>query len=304
MAPLHRTVLFVPGVDTRRIHRALTSPADAVAIDLEDAVAPDLKDSARESTIAAIQAAGAEVAVMVRVNPVGSRWFAADIRALAPVVSRLSAVILPKVNRPADVRGLVDALSAIEQTAGVSKGATGIVATIETARGVLRASRIAAGSRRVSRLLFGSVDLSAELGVEMTAEGREVLYARSRVVLASAAAGLSAPLDGPYIALDDSDGLWRSTQTARSLGFGGKVIIHPKQLATVDETFRPTPEEIAWARDVDAAYRNAEERGLAAIRLANGQFVDVPVALRARRLLEDLHVASSGPDLPLEGLSR
>jgi citrate lyase subunit beta / citryl-CoA lyase len=295
---LHRTVLFVPGVDDRRIERALGCPTDAVAIDLEDAVAPGQKDSARRSAIAAVRnSTQTGVGILLRINAADTQWFEADVEALAPILTRLTAVILPKARSTADVHRLDAALTRVERAVGMTEGATRIIPTLESADGVIAAFEIASSSSRVLRMLFGTIDLSAEIGVDPTPGGIELLYARSRVVLASTAAKLAAPLDGPYPVLGDTAGLKCSTEAAKSLGYGGKVTIHPNQLETVTAAFTPTPEQVAWAQEVDAAFTVAEREGIGVIRLPRGSFIDLPVALRARAILEDS--GSTAPTLAL-----
>lgn len=289
MEPSLRTALFVPGDRPSRIRKALSSGAEAVAVDLEDAVAESVKDQARETAVAALlDADTSAVSLMVRVNGMRTSHVGKDVEALAPILKRLTAVILPMVVSADDVLELSELLDRAEVDAGVDVGRTRVLATTETAAGVLSAREIAAASHRVLTLLFGSADLSNELGVEPTAEGAELAAARSMVVLAAAAAGVRKPLDGPYLILDDEEGLETSTQTARRLGFGGKAVIHPGQLPTVARTFAPSADEIAWARRVDQAFAEAEREGRSAVRLSDGTFIDYPIAYRARALLDAL----------------
>lgn len=282
----YRTTLFVPGDRASRIGNAVACGADAVAVDLEDAVAESVKAEARETAVATLLGLDTPgVSVMVRVNGIRTPHVRDDVAALTPLLSRLAAVILPMAESADDVAELSVLLSRAEAEAGVEVGRTRVLATTETASGVLAAREIAGASSRVLTLLFGSADLSNELGVEPTAEGAELATARSTVVLAAASARLPKPLDGPYLVLDDDEGLETSTRTARRLGFGGKAVIHPSQLPTVARAFAPTPEELAWARQVDEAFTEAEREGRSAVRLADGTFIDYPIAYRARTLL-------------------
>lgn len=281
-----RTTLFVPGDRPSRIANAVSCGAGAVAVDLEDAVAEAVKAQARGTAVATlldIDTSG--VSLMVRVNGVRTPHIAEDVTVLTPVLSRLAAVILPMAESADDVVQLSELLAQAETDAGVEVGRTRLLATTETAAGILSAREIADASDRVLTLLFGSADLSHELGVAPTAEGAELATARSMVVLAAAAAHLPKPVDGPYLVLDDDEGLERSTQAAQRLGFGGKAVIHPAQLATVARTFTPTADELTWARQVDQAFTEAEREGRSAVRLADGTFVDYPIAHRARALL-------------------
>jgi len=289
MEPQLRTILFVPGDRPSRIVNALSCGAEAVAVDLEDAVAESVKGEARETAVSVLSDADTSMAtLMVRVNGVRTPHMTDDVAALSTLLAHLDAVILPMAESADDVAHLSELLSSAEVDAGVEIGSTRVVATTETAAGVLAAREIAAASDRVLTLLFGSADLSNELGVEPTPDGGELATARSMVVLATAAAHLRKPVDGPYLVLDDETGLEESTRTARRLGFGGKAVIHPAQLATVGKTFAPSPRELAWARRVDDAFTDAERAGRSAVRLDDGTFIDYPVAHRARALLRSV----------------
>lgn len=281
-----RTVLFVPGDRPSRIANAVSCGAEAVVVDLEDAVAEAVKAQARETAVAALlRAEASATSLMVRVNGLDTPHVQDDVAALGPVLGRLTAVVLPKAESAGDVAQLSALLERAEADAGVETGRVRIVVTAETAAGVLTARDVAVASPRVLTLMFGSADLSLALGVEPTAVGAELATARSLVVLAAAAAGLGKPVDGPYLVLDDEPGLEASCRTARQLGFGGKAVIHPAQMPTVVATFAPTATELAWAEEVDHAFGEAERAGRAAVRLADGTFVDYPVAHRARALL-------------------
>lgn len=280
-----RTLLFVPGDRSSRIAKAVSCETDAVAVDLEDAVAEDVKAQARKTAVdVLLELDTSAVSVMVRVNGIRSPHISEDVACLEPLLARLSAVILPKAESPEDVRALAELLDRAERNAGVEAGRTRVLATAETAAGVLEARHIAASDRMLT-LLFGSADLAAQLQVVPTPDGCELLHARSAVVLAAAAAGLPRPLDGPYLNFDDAEGLEQSARSARHLGFGGKAVIHPSQLSTVRSTFAPTAEELIWARAVDQAFSQGEREGKAAVRLADGTFIDYPIARRARALL-------------------
>ncbi|SEC85470.1 citrate lyase subunit beta / citryl-CoA lyase [Amycolatopsis tolypomycina] len=245
------TFLFVPGDRPDRFGKGLTSGADVVILDLEDAVAPAGKGSAR----AAVREWLAGHRAMVRINAPGTPWFAADAELVA---ARGVPVMVPKAEAP-----------------GVLAGFGEVVALVETARGVEAAGELAAVPS-VTRLAFGSVDLAAELGV--APEDREPFaYARSRLVIASAAAGLPPPVDGVTTTLADDAQLASDVGYARRMGFGGKLCIHPRQLAAVQAGFAPTEAERDWARRVLAAG--------AGVSVVDGRMVDRPVLARARHIL-------------------
>jgi citrate lyase subunit beta/citryl-CoA lyase len=275
------TLLFVPGDRPDRIAKALATDVDAVAVDLEDAVADAVKEQARSlATDALAGLTGTGPAVFVRINGLETPWAEADLAAVIDIGDRLAGVIVPKVESVAQVHRLDETLPA-----GLA-----VVPIVETARGVLEAPAIAAAPR-VPTLVFGSLDLSADLGVSPSVEGRELLHARSHVVLATAAAGLVGPIDGPHADLDDEEGLTRSSIAARELGFTGRVVLHPRQLATVRAAFSPSEAELDRAREVMAAYRRAQAAGVGAVRLPDGTFIDRPVVLRAAALLGEEVVA-------------
>lgn len=248
------TYLFVPGDRPDRFAKAVASGADAVIIDLEDAVAPEDKDSAREHVEAWLAGGGR---ALVRINAPGTPWFEADA---ALVTARGVPVVVPKAETP-----------------GVLAGFREVVALVETALGVERAGELAAVPS-VTRLAFGSVDLAAELGV--APEDREPFaYARSRLVVASAAAGIAPPVDGVTTDLRDDSRLAADVRYARRMGFGGKLCVHPRQVAPVRAGFAPTEAEREWARRVLTAGASAS--------VVDGRMVDRPVLERARRILGD-----------------
>lgn len=264
-----RTFLFVPGSRPDRFDRAAASGADVVILDLEDAVESAAKESAR-SEVGAWLAGGASG--IVRLNAHGTPWYAGDCDVLAGVPG-LAGVMLPKAEDPAALADLSARLG----------GDVPIVALVETAVGVRGASRVAAASG-VVRLAFGSVDLAVDLGCDHSRDA--LLLARSALVVASRAAGLPAPVDGVTTDLDDASVAGDDARYARSLGFGGKLCIHPRQLEPVSSAFAPTPAEVAWATRVAAAAADGRAQRV------DGAMVDRPVLERARRIL------SQQPDLP------
>ena len=257
---LPRSWLFAPGYNEKLLSRVFSAGADVVLLDLEDAVPLDLKDRARDLV--------AEVArsnsVWVRANRAGTDHSALDLQALAGLVAGLR---LPKVESAADVEWVA------ERAPGVP-----LDCTIETARGVLAVFEIAS-SRSCASLSYGGLDLALDLGI--TGGSDETLYARSAIVLGARAAGKPPPSDGVYPLIRDDDGLRAEAEAARRLGFFGKSAIHPRQVPIIQEVFAPTTAELDWAERVLAAF---EAAGGAATTLPDGEFVDVAVAERARRL--------------------
>jgi citrate lyase subunit beta/citryl-CoA lyase len=239
-----------------------------VVADLEDAVTPDRKETARELVLRMRPR-------VVRVNGPGTDWFEDDLAAVAEI--ELDALVLPKATR--------------EAVAALGQDGPPVIAIVETAQGVRLAYETAC-SPRVIALIFGAVDLGAELGLDPRPDGLEILYARSKVVLDSAAAGIRPPFDIVHLDLDDDAGLEEECRLARSLGFRGKVCIHPQQVPIVNRVFAPSEAEIEWARQVIEAYEaeTGEGRGVLAL---NGAMVDLPVVERARRVLAEAERSSA-----------
>ncbi len=257
-----RSWLFAPGHNEKLLRLVFDAGADVVLLDLEDAVPPDMKDRAR----AMVAEAAASRPCWVRVNKARSETCARDLDAMAGSVLGLR---IPKVESGADVGWVA------ERAPGVP-----LDCTIESARGVIAAFDIASAPA-CALLSYGGLDLAADLGI--SAGDQETLFARSYLVTAARAAGKPPPSDGVHPLLEDDSGLRREAEAARRLGFFGKSAIHPRQVPIIHEVFAATPEELAWATRVLAAF---ETSGGAATRTEDGEFVDLPVAERARRIME------------------
>lgn len=264
-----RSLLFAPGSDERKLTKALASDADAVVADLEDAVPDGEKASARKLASRVLAEIETRSARMIRINGADTRFFRDDLSAVADL--DLDAIVLPKA-----------APSAVE---ALGPDGPPVVAIVETAAG-LRLAYETAASPRVDALFLGAADLGAELGLEPRADGQEILYPRSKLVVDSAAAGIRAPFDVVHFDIHDEEGLEAEARLARSLGFRGKACIHPAQVPVVNRVFAPQPEELEWARRVIAAYEEGVSQGRGAVALA-GELVDLPVVERARRLLSE-----------------
>lgn len=258
-----RSYLFVPGDRAERFDKALASGAHAVILDLEDAVQPERKDAARAAVAAWL--ATATQPVHVRINPQGTPWYDADCALLQhPAVA---GVMLPKAQTPADVAAL----------AALLRPGQHLLPLIETVEGTFQAEAIAR-IEGVQRLAFGSVDFMSDSGI---AHDDALLPVRIQLVLASRRAQRQAPIDGVSLAMDDAELLLREARRSRSEGFGGKLCIHPRQVAPVHQAFEPTEAEIAWARRVLQAM---EGQPLGAVAV-DGKLVDKPVVLRAQAIL-------------------
>ncbi len=271
---LLRSLLFVPGTSSNRFPTALASGADAVLIDLEDAVDASRKAEARAAVAAWLAATPASrTARLVRVNAPGSPWQDADLDWLSDVAGYIDAVVVPKVETAQD----------IEHVAHVAPRGC-VLPMFETARAILDARAIVRASADIPALIFGAEDLTAQLGIPRTVVGEELLFARSQVVLAAATIGADA-IDAVFVDLTASADLEQDCLRARGVGFRGKTAIHPNQVAVINAVFSPTADEVARARrlvDADAAARAA---GQGAFRF-EGRMVDQPIVTRARRVLE------------------
>jgi citrate lyase subunit beta/citryl-CoA lyase len=263
-APLPRSYLFVPGNRPERFEKALVAGADAVILDLEDAVAPEDKVRARDAIAGWLSP---ERSVVVRINGPDSLWFGEDLALCA--LAGVAGVMVPKAERRAD----------LERIAVVAVGRA-ILPLIETAQGVENARALAAADS-VQRLVFGSIDLQLDLGIRD--DDQALLFFRSQLVLVSRLANLASPVDGVNTAIDDVEALRRDTARARRLGFGAKLCIHPRQVATVNQGFMPTDEEVGWARRVLEAAAKAQGAAVA----LDGKMVDRPVILRAQAIVDE-----------------
>ncbi|MGF6598475.1 citrate lyase subunit beta/citryl-CoA lyase [Paraburkholderia sp. GAS448] len=260
-----RSLLFVPGIRPERFAKALACGADAVIVDLEDAVGAVDKGPARQHVADAAAAfAASTTRVLLRINGFGTPWFDEDLSLL--MLGGIDGVVLPKAENAMALEALVRVTT------------KPILPIVESALGVWQALEVARGPG-VERLIFGSVDF--ELDLDCSGTWQALLYARSQIVLASRVAGLLPPVDGVTVALDDAAQLATDASRARSLGFGGKLCIHPKQVAQVNAAFSPSEEELAKAREAIEAFERA---GSGAVSV-NGRMVDLPVLLKARRQL-------------------
>jgi citrate lyase subunit beta / citryl-CoA lyase len=267
-----RSYLYVPGSDPRRIEKALASEADAVILDLEDAVAPNRKEEAR-TTVAEVLRSEHEKPVFVRINAPDSVLAEEDVEAVAG--ARLAGLRLPKTESPESVRRVAQRLEKLGCEAGLQ-------CLIESALGLEFAFEIARAHEKVVGMSLGEADLAADLGVRGDAG---LLYARSRLVAATRAAGLPGPVQSVYTNVRDAEGLRRSTMEGKNMGFVGRSAIHPAQIEVINEVFTPTEEEVAEAKDLLARLEESTGTGTGAFALEDGRFVDEAVVGSARLTL-------------------
>lgn len=264
-----RSALFVPATRPERFSKALAAGADAVIIDLEDAVEPGLKNQAREH-LGAFARSHPDARFLVRVNGAATAWFDDDL-SVCGEHDAISGVLLPKA----------ESAQQIALTAATGKP---VLPIVESARGVLALSEMAA-TPGVDRLSFGSLDLMLEAGTTPDTDGARLLldHIRCQILLHSTACGLAAPLDGVYPDFSNDEGLADIARQVRHMGYGGMLCIHPRQIAVIHAAFAPTSAEADWARRI---VELADATGSSAFQM-DGKMVDAPVIERARRLLTD-----------------
>jgi citrate lyase subunit beta/citryl-CoA lyase len=272
------------------------SGADALVLDLEDAVAEGAKAEARENVAQAIEELGAtRVGVFVRINDLSTPFAKDDLSAV--VRSGLTGIALPKVETAADVLTVAAILDELEEAAGLTAGEIDIQPLLETASGIYAGYDVLSASPRVRSFFAGFAkdgDVSRELDARFTPSGEESLYLRSKLLLEGRAVGVPYPISGTWADLQDSAGLTRFAEQNRNLGYTGMYVIHPSHVETVTQAFTPTAEELAWYRDVVEQLDDAERNGKGAVQ-KDGVMIDRAMAARARGLLAAFELLSPGP---------
>ncbi|MGE8705011.1 MAG: HpcH/HpaI aldolase/citrate lyase family protein [Achromobacter sp.] len=272
-----RSVLYMPGANARALDKARTLDADVLILDLEDAVAPDAKAQARAQVAAALREGGyGRRECIVRVNALDTPWGLDDVRAIAQAGA--DAVLLPKVETPAQLAALAQALDAAGAPADLP-----LWAMAETPLGFLRLDAIAGGHPRLAAIVVGTSDLVKDLHARHTPSRNETLLARSLAVMAARAHGL-AVLDGVHLDLNDDAGLQDTCRQGRDQGFDGKTLIHPRQIAAANAAFAPTPEELDTARKRLDAWQAAQAEGKG-VAVVDGALVENLHASEAERVL-------------------
>ena len=284
-----RTALFAPGIKDRVMGKALAGGADAVILDLEDSVPLATKAEARTLVAKTIDGAAANPSrpgIYVRVNAASTGLLADDLEAV--VRPGLDAVLLSKTENIEDVRQTAGSLDRLEKASGVKAGAVEIILQIENALGVYNCFNLIKASPRVAATCFGSArdgDLQTDLGCSWSIEGTELLYARSKVLLDTRAAGANIyPLDGVFADLNDEAGLLADSKLSARLGYIGRTVIHPKQIAPVKAAYAVPEADVAYYQKIATEFAVAEKTGTAAIAV-DGKLVDYAMAQRARRVL-------------------
>ena len=277
-----RSMLFLPGNTPNIIINGAILGADAVILDLEDAVAPAEKDSARILVRNAIRYMGFGACdVIVRINAIDTPFWQKDLDAIIP--QKPAMIMPPKVSCAQDVLAVDAYISRLEEKLGLEKNTVALIPLIETALGVENAFAIATATKRVKAIFLGGEDLTADLHCKRTKEGNEINYARCRMVCAARAAGIEV-YDTPFTDVNDDEGIYTDAQYAKSLGFTGKSAISPRHVNAINEVFSPSPKDIDYAYEVMEAIRVAKEQGKGAVAL-RGKMIDAPIVARAQQTI-------------------
>ncbi|MDD2717150.1 MAG: aldolase/citrate lyase family protein [Candidatus Wallbacteria bacterium] len=283
MKKLRRTMLYIPGNNPGMIQNGGCYGADAIMLDLEDAVAVNRKDDARllvRNLLSYVDFG--DVEKTVRINGMNTDFVIPDLSMIVP--AKPDAIRIPKVETIEDIQRADKLISQMEDESGLRVGTIMIHAMLETALGVENAYAIAKASPRITAITIGGQDLTADMGIQKTLGGEELSYARRRIVMAAKAARISA-IDTIWADVDDDEGLIRETRMIKELGFDGKAVINPRQIEPVHRVFLPTVSEIDKAMKIVTAFKKAQAEGVGVFAI-DGRMIDAPVVARARRILE------------------
>ena len=279
---MRRSMLFLPGNNANMLINGNCLGADAIIFDLEDAVSPAEKDAARilvRNTMRYMDFRGCER--IVRINSIDTPYWKADVEAILPW--KPDMFLLPKTGTAADVQEADRYITEMEEKLGLEPNSVALMPLIETALGVENAFSIATAAKRVKALFLGAEDLTADLQCKRTKEGKEIFYARTRLVMAARAAGVEV-YDTPFTDVHDDEGIQIDAAFAKSLGFSGKASISPRHVEVINTVFTPTKEEIEYAYEVIDAIELAKQQGKGAISL-RGKMIDAPIVARAEQTI-------------------
>ena len=281
MEPL-RSLLFIPGNRERFLEKAPEVGADALVPDLESGVPESEKAAARDMIRDALPVLKSKgQTVLARVSSIDSSHLYADLNSL--ISEHLDGVVLPQISSADDIRRLDEMITSLEQGKHLPFGLTRIIPFVESALGVIRSFEIATASSRVAAIAFGAEDFSADMGIPRSQGSEEILYARSHVAIAARAAHKLA-IDAPFVAYQDAEGIEADAEQALRLGFKGKFAIHPDQVATLNEIFSPSEEDLEQARRIIRAFQRAESEGRGTC-VVDGKMIDTAMALQAQKLI-------------------
>lgn len=279
---MRRSMLFLPGNTPNMLINGSFLGADAVIFDLEDAVSPAEKDSARilvRNTMRYMDFRGCEI--IVRINSIDTPYWKKDIDEILPYKPNL--ILLPKTGTAGDALEAAEYMAVVEEKLGMEHNTVGLMPLIETALGVENAFAIATCCDRIQALFLGAEDLTADMRCKRTKEGREIEYARMRLVMAARAAGVEV-YDTPFTDVNDDEGIWTDASYAKALGFSGKASISPRHVNVINQVFSPSPADIDYAYEVMDAIEKAKKQGKGAISL-RGKMIDAPIVSRAQQTI-------------------
>ena len=280
---MRRSMLFLPGNNPNMLINGNCLGSDAVIFDLEDAVSPAEKDAARilvRNTMRYMDFAGCEI--IVRINSIDTPYWKQDIDAILP--EKPALILLPKTGTAQDALEADAYITQVEEKLGMPRNTVGLMPLIETAMGVENAYAIASSTERVQALFLGAEDLTADLQCKRTKEGKEIEYARTRLVVAARAAGVDV-YDTPFTDVNDDEGIVKDAEYAKALGFTGKSSISPRHVEVINTVFSPTQKDVDYAYEVMEAIALAKQQGKGAIAL-HGKMIDAPIVTRAQRTID------------------
>jgi citrate lyase beta subunit len=277
-----RALLYMPGDDLHKIQKAITLNVDCICMDIEDGVALNRKASARETIIQALSSLEfGESERLVRVNGIQTEFFEKDLTAV--LSAHPDGIVIPKIENAETIQLVSQKIDGVEKTNGWPLGSMTIIATVETARGILNLRAICQSDLRLSALIFGAEDLAVNLGATRTAEGWEIFHARSEIIMYCAAFGLQA-IDIVNNDYRDLEALQKEALLGARMGFSGKQVIHPNQVAVVQEAFAPSLEEVIKAKELVKLYTLQQKKGKGALGIA-GRLIDMPVFRQSENIL-------------------
>lgn len=279
---MRRSMLFLPGNNPNMLINGNCLGSDAVIFDLEDAVSPAEKDAARilvRNTMRYMDFHGCEI--IVRINSIDTPYWKQDVDEILPYQPGL--ILLPKTGTAQDALTADAYITEVERKLGMEQNTVGLMPLIETAMGVENAFQIASSTKRVKALFLGAEDLTADLQCKRTKEGREIEYARTRLVVAARAAGVDV-YDTPFTDVNDDEGIVKDARLAKALGFTGKASISPRHVEVINSVFSPTQKDVDYAYEVMDAINLAKEQGKGAIAL-HGKMIDAPIVARAQQTI-------------------
>lgn len=293
MPPVWRALLFMPGDDRRKIEKAATLNVDAIIMDLEDGVALSQKGAARVGAASALRELNfGRCTRFVRINPVGSPYWRDDLAAVLPELP--DGIVLPKAEDAAHIREVCTLMSDMERAHGLPSRHMGLLAIVETGLGVVNVREIAGADHRLAGLVFGAEDFASDIGATRTANGDEVFYARSAVVVHARAHRLAA-IDTPHIDFRDLDGLRSETEQVSRMGYTGKLAIHPSQVDIIQQVFTPSQAQIGQAIRLIEAH-DAQQAAGSGVFALDDKMVDMPMIRAAESVLARARAAGLLPE--------